>query len=100
MGDIRRIDVAGCSNHGCWIETKLVGTNGWCHCLEKLGREDAIALKRRINDLQAVVSAAMDALWEGEWADNWARDELIKAIKRVDSNYNPWEEREKPQCTQ
>jgi hypothetical protein len=41
--------MAGCGNHGCWIEKPVgQGTNGRCHCLDELGKENRQALKRKL----------------------------------------------------
>jgi len=45
--------MAGCGNHGCWIEKPVgQGTNGHCHCLRDLGKENEQALKRKLAALE------------------------------------------------
>ena len=43
---------AGCSNHGCFIEKPVgMGTNGPCHCLDPLGKEKSLAIRRKLSAL-------------------------------------------------
>jgi hypothetical protein len=44
--------MAGCGNHGCWIEKpKGQGTNGRCHCLSVLGKENEHFIKMKMERL-------------------------------------------------
>ena len=41
--------MAGCGNHGCFIEKpKGQGTNGRCNCLRPLGKENEQVVKRKL----------------------------------------------------
>lgn len=45
--------MAGCGNHGCFIEEpKGQGTNGRCNCLRPLGRENEQIIKRKLHQLE------------------------------------------------
>ena len=45
--------MAGCGNHGCFIEKpKGQGTNGRCNCLRPLGKENEQAVKRKLTQLE------------------------------------------------
>ena len=44
--------MAGCGNHGCFIEKpEGQGTNGRCNCLRPLGKENEQVLKRKLTQL-------------------------------------------------
>ena len=44
--------MAGCGNHGCFIEKPNgQGTNGRCNCLRPLGRENEQVVKRGLTQL-------------------------------------------------
>ena len=44
--------MAGCGNHGCFIEKpKGQGTNGRCKCLRPLGKENEQVVKRKLTQL-------------------------------------------------
>ena len=44
--------MAGCGNHGCFIEKpKGQGTNGGCNCLRPLGKENEQVVKRKLTQL-------------------------------------------------
>ena len=44
--------MAGCGNHGCYIEKPTgQGTNGRCNCLRDLGKENEQAIKRKLRSL-------------------------------------------------
>ena len=44
--------MAGCGNHGCFIEKpEGQGTNGRCKCLRPLGKENEQVLKRKLTQL-------------------------------------------------
>ena len=52
--------MAGCLNHGCWIDPPKpgqIGTDGLCHCLESLGKENERALMQRINLMKRTIEA-------------------------------------------
>lgn len=41
--------MAGCTNHNCYIDPpKGMGTNGMCSCLKPLGKENELALKKKL----------------------------------------------------
>lgn len=45
--------MAGCGNHGCFIERpKGQGTNGRCKCLRPLGKENEQVVKRKLTQLE------------------------------------------------
>ena len=45
--------MAGCGNHGCFIEKpKGQGTNGGCNCLRPLGKENEQIIKRKLHQLE------------------------------------------------
>lgn len=45
--------MAGCGNHGCFIERpKGQGTNGRCNCLRPLGKENEQVVKRKLTQLE------------------------------------------------
>jgi len=45
--------MAGCANHGCYIEKpRGMGTNGTCHCLRPLGKENELIIKKKLSELQ------------------------------------------------
>jgi hypothetical protein len=40
---------AGCGNHNCYIRKPSgQATNGQCHCLDPLGKENVLAIKRQL----------------------------------------------------
>ena len=44
--------MAGCGNHGCFIEKPNgQGTNGRCNCLRPLGKENEQVVKRKLTQL-------------------------------------------------
>lgn len=44
--------MAGCTNHGCFIEKPQgMGTNGACHCLDPLGQDNARIIRRKLSQL-------------------------------------------------
>ena len=44
--------MAGCGNHGCFIEKpEGQGANGRCKCLRPLGKENEQAVKRKLTQL-------------------------------------------------
>lgn len=45
--------MAGCGNHGCFIEKpKGQGTNARCNCLRPLGKENEQVVKRKLMQLE------------------------------------------------
>ena len=45
--------MAGCGNHGCFIEKpEGQGTNGRCKCLRPLGKENEQAVKLKLRQLE------------------------------------------------
>ena len=45
--------MAGCGNHGCFIEKpKGQGTNGGCNCLRPMGKENEQIIKRKLHQLE------------------------------------------------
>ena len=45
--------MAGCGNHGCFIENpEGQGTNGRCNCLRPLGKENEHIVKRKLHQLE------------------------------------------------
>ena len=45
--------MAGCGNHGCFIEKpEGQGTNGSCNCLRPLGKENEQIVKRKLHQLE------------------------------------------------
>ena len=45
--------MAGCGNHGCFIENpEGQGTNGRCNCLRPLGKENEQIIKRKLHQLE------------------------------------------------
>lgn len=57
----------GCSNNGCWIENKFIGTRAICQCLAPLGPENEQALKHKISTLQSNLRTAIK--WMEWWLD-------------------------------
>ena len=52
--------MAGCSNHGCFISPpKGMGTNGICHCLDPLGRENSLILRTKITAKNHAIAEAI-----------------------------------------
>lgn len=44
--------MAGCGNHGCFVEKpKGQGANGRCNCLRPLGKENEQVVKRKLTQL-------------------------------------------------
>lgn len=45
--------MAGCGNHGCFIESPNgQGANGRCNCLRPLGKENEQVVKRKLTQLE------------------------------------------------
>ena len=73
--------MAGCGNHGCFIEKpEGQGTHGRCNCLRPLGKENEQVVKRkltqlefykrRVEELEKVLSDWLDAL---DIPEQWMR---------------------------